>query len=234
MAVLACGHTNQGLVAIECGVPCDHESICCDGYMSKSKIVAKRPKMGLVLEHRMRWLVLKAIVIIYFNDIPRIVQAARQAIGQVQKVEGIFELLEAIQSLISGSGQATDWDMIIATVGQSESPFKEDLGDLCEFARIYGGGCRGQFLKRLLRFVRICVPDDQYIGIATIQAITAIKVKGDQHCPNVMAAILEAQAKCSQTFVKSEVCKYITDSEISTLANRTDDLVEAESILVQV
>ena len=144
---LSCGHTNQGLVAIECGVPCDHESLCCDGHMSKSKIVAKRPKMGTVLEYGMRWLVLKAVVITYFNDIPRIVQAARQAIGQVQKVEGIFELLEAIQSLISGSGQATDWDMIIATVGQSESPFKEDIPEMCEFTRIYGGGVKGQFLK---------------------------------------------------------------------------------------
>ena len=114
---LACGHTNQGLVAIECSAPSDHEELCCDGRMSKSKIVARRPKMGTVMEIGMRWLVLKAIVLTYFADIPRIVQAARQAIGQVQKVEGIFELFEAIQSLISASGEDTDWVMIVAIVG---------------------------------------------------------------------------------------------------------------------
>ena len=56
--------------------------------------------MEEVFEEGMYWLILKADAIKLFPEIPRLVQAARQAIGQVQKVEGIFELLEAIQSLI--------------------------------------------------------------------------------------------------------------------------------------
>ena len=137
---LACGHTNQGLVAIESGVPCEHAILSCDGKMSKSKVVAKRPNMAAVFEYGMYWLVLKAVTIKLFLENPRFVQAARQAIGQVQKVEGIFELLKAVQSLIPSAGKTTDWSMIQEAVGASESPFKADVLALCEYARLYGGG----------------------------------------------------------------------------------------------
>ena len=119
-------------------------------------------------------------------------------------------------------------------VGASESPFKEDIPVLCEYARLFGGGQNCRSLYRMLCFIRTCVADDQYIGISTIEAIINLRLKGNEHCPNVMTAILEAQAKCGKQFVKSHVCNYIKDSEIAALANRTEDLTFAESILVQV
>ena len=231
---LAGGHTNQGLVAIKSAVKCEHDILSCDGRMSEARIVEYRPRMAVKINQGMNWLVLKAIVIVLFPNLPRIIQAARQAIGQVQNCEGIFELLQGIQSMIPAADSDTDWDSIKLSVGKSESPHKADIPELVEFVAKYGGGSKGKFLKRALTFVTYCVPEDQFVGISTIQAMTGLKLKGDEHCPNVMAAILEAQSKCPHRFVKSKVCKYISDVEISNLGNRIGELREAESILVQV
>ena len=139
---LAGSHTNQGLVAVVCGVESDYEEPTMDGRMSQAKIEKNRPLMAPVFEDGMRWLVLNADAIKLFPELPKLTQAARQATGQVQKVEGIVELLEAIQSMVSQSGD-TNWDEIIDTVGQSESPFKPEIPKLCEYARLYGGGEKG-------------------------------------------------------------------------------------------
>ena len=229
---LAGGHSNQGLVAIKTGAKCEHDILSFEGRMSEAKIVEFRPRMAAKISKGKNWLVLKAIVLVYFPSLGRLIMAARQAIGQVQNCEGIFELLQGIQSLIPSADSETDWDSIKLSVGKSESPYKADIPELVEYVRKYGGGSRGQFLKRSLTFVTYCVPTDQFVGIETIKAMTSLKLT--TQCPNVMTAILEAQSKCPSKYVRSKVCKYISDAEISSLGNRIDELLEAESKLVQV
>ena len=232
---VASGHTNQFLVGALSGVPCEEEGISVDGRMSKSKIIGLRPGMEDVLDNGIKWLVVKKEAIELFPELPNCIQAARQAIGQVQHGEGVFELLESIQSLVSSSpANQKDWAAIQKRVAMSESGFAAEIPTFCDYVRLYGGGHRGQFVKRLLRFVRICVPDNQYIGASTFQAITGLKLKSGDFCPNVMTAILQAQAKCPHKYVKSHVCKYINESEISGLGQRVDEVHSAESILVAV
>ena len=135
--------------------------------------------------------------------------------------------------MIPSTDSETDWDSIKLSVGKSESPNKADIPDLLEYVAKFGGGSKGQFLKRALTFVTYCVPEDQFVGVETIKAMTGLKLNADEHCPNVMTAILEAQSKCPHKYVRSKVCKYISDAEISNLGNRIGELLEAESYLVQ-
>ena len=139
---LAGGHSNQGLVAIKSGAVCEHEILSFEGRMSEAKIVDYRPRMGVKINKGKYWLVLKAIVILLFPSLPRLIQAARQATGQVQNCEGIFELLQCIQSLIPAADAVTEWGNIKLSVGKSESPNKADIPDLVEFVAKYGGGSK--------------------------------------------------------------------------------------------
>ena len=81
---LACGHTNQFLVAALDRAVSDEEAISTDGRISIEQITKGDPQLSEALEKGLKWLVLDADVEDLYPSLPDLVQRARQAIGQVQ------------------------------------------------------------------------------------------------------------------------------------------------------
>ena len=230
---LACGHTNQFLVAALSNAECQYEYISIDGRMSKNRIVDLRPNMADVFEKGLKWLILRKQVEVLFPDLPALVQAARQAIGQVQHGESLYELLEAIQAIVSATAtNEIDWKSLEARIAKSESKHVADIPVLSAFIRLYGGGKKGQFNRRLQMFVQGCVPDGQYIGSSTFAAIVGLKFRTDEYCPNFMIAILETQSNCPPSAVRSGICRFITESDINALVGaKKQAMINAEKIM---
>ena len=233
-ASLACGHTNQFIVAAESAADCDHDFISNDGRLSKAKIIENRPNMEEVFTKGMKWLVIRREAEELFPDLPLLIQSARQAVGQVQHGESLYELLEGIQGHISSApaDETIDWDRLANRVSQSESKFSEDIPTLCAFLRLYGGGTGGQFNARFQSFVASCAPANQCIGISTFEAIVNLKLATNSYCPNVITAVLETQANCHKSCVHSGICQFITNSEIGTLSGAAkQSMMDAEKIM---
>ena len=133
---LACGHTNQFLVAVLSGVECEHEEICIQGRMHKERIIEISPSMAEPLNNGMKWLVLKKEVGELFPTLPQLIQSARQAIGQVQHGESHFELMQGIQSEITNATDPSkiDWTVVHKSLARSESKYTDDLPVLCEYS----------------------------------------------------------------------------------------------------
>ena len=133
---LSCGHTNQFLVAVLCGVESEHDEICIHGRLHKGRIIEIAPSMAEPLEKGLNWLVLKKEVGELFPTLPALIQSARQAIGQVQHGESHFELLQGIQTEISNAKDPTkiDWERIHKSLARSESTYAKDLPVLCEYS----------------------------------------------------------------------------------------------------
>ena len=193
---LACGHTNQFLVAVLSAVECEYEELCINGRMSKNRIIETQPSMDEPLNRGMSWLVLKKEVGDLFPTLPALIQSARQAIGQVQHGESHFELMEGIQSFIANASdqKSIDWKLIEKNLARSESKFADDLPLLCEYVRVYGGGRSGVFVHRLNAFVSHCVSDNRYIAASTFAAIVKLKgLQSNEYCPNFMTAVHHAR-----------------------------------------
>ena len=81
-----------------------------------------------------------------------IVQAARQAVGQVQNEETTFQVMENIQNCaaeMSTGGAVPDWDLVQKRARQSEPKCAADVPLLCNFVQKYGGGIQGTYIKEI-------------------------------------------------------------------------------------
>lgn len=94
---LACTHTNQFLVAVECEVESEYESLTIEGRMSRNKFPNDRRLLD-ALDHGLTWLVLKAEVGAAYPQLADIVQWARNATGATQRKESEVEVLVKIQA----------------------------------------------------------------------------------------------------------------------------------------
>ena len=116
---LACGHTNQFLVACIDQVPTDEEALQGpDGCISMEKLMKndKTGKLKEALEKGMKWTIIDSRAEdMYGSALPNLVQRARQAVGQVQNEESLIEMCLEVQGMASEmqrEGQVPDFDVI--------------------------------------------------------------------------------------------------------------------------
>ena len=232
---LSNGHTNQFLVAALDSVPSEHENLTIDGRMSVAKMSAPDPCLAEAFKTGLKWLVIKAEAGVLYPNLARLVQAARQATGQVQNEETTFQVMENIQnsaSAMSVNGCAPDWDVVRRRAAQSEPKCADDIPYLCNFVQKYGGGISGGYIKEINEFVKYCVPNDRKVAGSFFESLSKLKLEGHELCPLFVMAVIKAQAKCPQDKVHSHVCRYITNSEVNALQGpKKESMIEAEALL---
>ena len=222
---LACGHTNQFLVACIDQVPTDEEALQGpDGCISMEKLMKndKTGKLKEALEKGMKWTIIDSRAEdMYGSALPNLVQRARQAVGQVQNEESLIEMCLEIQGMaaqMQREGQVPDFDVIAEIVGESQVKHPEDIPIACAFVQKFGGGKEGQYIADLAKFVALCVPANRKVEASKLDAFVNLKLEAAELCPEFVIASLKMDFDCPQDKCKNGVCNFLQTSIIGRLA----------------
>ena len=232
---LACGHTNQFLVAALDRAVSDEEAISTDGRISIEQITNGDPQLAEALEKGLKWLVLDADVEDLYPSLPDLVQRARQAIGQVQSEESILQLCMNIQTLAASmqeDNKVANFDLIAAQVRQSCPKHPEDIHKLCSFVQLYSGGKDGQYLKDLTEFASLCVPSNRTILADMLQKFVDLKLESSELCPEFVVAVIKCNLDCPPNKVFAGICRFVKDGNIQRLQSaKKADMMESNQHL---
>lgn len=237
---LACGHSNQFLIACLDGVPTDQPTLAGpDGCISMEKVLAtdKYGHMKEALEKGMRWQIIDPRAEEMYGDaLPNLVQRARQAVGQVQNEESLLELcLECnmvAAAMIEKEGDIPDYDVVEEIVGQSQVKNPEDIPRACAFVQLYGGGKKGQYIKDLAKFVALCVPAQRTIESTKLTAFLKLKLEASELCPEFVIAVLKMDYDAPEKSVFNHVCRFLKETHIASFGNdKKAEMIEANAHL---
>ena len=101
---LSCSHTNQFLRAANAEVPSTNEVLQVGSRINVAKITQNDSELKCALKEGLVWTVLKASVATLYPAFPTMLQAAKNAVGQIQQHETEVQLLMRIQALASAQG----------------------------------------------------------------------------------------------------------------------------------
>ena len=236
---LACGHTNQFLVACIDQAPTDEEALQGpDGCISMEKLMKndKTGKLKEALEKGMKWTIIDSRAEdMYGSALPNLVQRARQAVGQVQNEESLIEMCLEIQGMaaqMQREGQVPDFDVIAEIVGESQVKHPEDIPIACAFVQKFGGGKEGQYIADLAKFVALCVPANRKVEASKLDAFVNLKLEAAELCPEFVIASLKMDFDCPQDKCKNGVCNFLQPSNIGRLAgSQKAAMIEANAHL---
>ena len=237
---LACGHSNQFLVACLDGVPTDQPTLAGpDGCISMEKVLStdKYGHMKEALEKGMNWQIIDPRAEeIYGPALPNLVQRARQAVGQVQNEESLLELcLECngvAAEMIEREGDIPDYDVVEEIVGQSQVKNPDDIPRACAFVQLYGGGKHGQYIKDLAKFVALCVSAQRTIESTKLSAFLKLKLETAELCPEFVMAVLKMDYDAPEKSVFGHVCKFLKEPHIAAFGNdKKAEMIEANAHL---
>ena len=237
---LACGHSNQFLVACLDGAYTDEPTLAGpDGRISMEKVL-KNDKYGHMkeaLEKGMHWQIIDPRAEeIYGPALPNLVQRARQAVGQVQNEESLLELCLECNNVAAEMMGADDGDVdyqhVEEIVAQSQVKNPDDIPRACAFVQLYGGGSRGQYIKDLAKFVALCVPAQRTIESNKLSAFLKLKLETHELCPEFVTGVLKMDYDAPEKNVFSHVCKFLKESHIASFGgDKKSEMIEANAHL---
>ena len=236
---LACSHTNQFLHAVIAGVPSTIDSLCTDDRMSKSKLAEKDPALADALDKGLEWLILKKEVGTLCPTLPDLVQNAKNASGQAQRMETEVQLLSRIHSLAQSMSSSTvdgqvvvDWSAVQRAVLRRKVPEPSEVPDLVKYVQRWGGGVHGTFLKDLSSFHQQFVRSGRIVPGTTFKALADLRLSPDELVPYLATAVVKTQASCPDNRVSNKVCRFIAPSDIASIEKSNKKAaMEAEEVL---
>ena len=231
---LACGQTNQFLVAAIDGAETSENTIAADGRISRELLEKNDANIASAMDKGMRWTILhEDTEKLYGNKLPMLVQKARQAIGQVQNEESIFQIALQVQELAASeeaSGGKPDFSIIEEIVLQSQPKCAEDLAHICAWVQLYGGGKGGKYVKEINDYIALSVPSNRDLDGKWLSAFNKLakQLERTELCPDFVAASVKAHLGGPQKKVLGGITRFIKESSIAALAGtKKADMLEA-------
>lgn len=137
-------HTNQYFRCIKHGSPHTNERTCTDGRLDKDKIGRKNPELKQHAEEGGLWTVIPDWVAERWPDLPNMLQAAQNSIGQNRKPENDFQLMRRLNrayhnKIASGKKEVTFAD-IKQEVLKSKPTNQAAIPHMFTFDLKFGGG----------------------------------------------------------------------------------------------
>jgi hypothetical protein len=229
-------HTNQFLVGVLTGVRTDFENLAIDGRMSYAKLSVDE-HMKTALDAGLMWLVISAKAVTLFPKLPQLVQAAKNVTGALHQKEDAFQVLQQLQGMAAAEMKSTgtvNWDVLKKIIARRTQCSPDDVATLVQFAQKFGGGTSTAFVDDLAIFHRTFVPPNRVVPMATWSALAHLRTSVQELCPYFVYSVIKCQATCSQSKCDGDVAKFITTSEINTLAtHRKDSMIKAERLLTE-
>lgn len=231
---LACSHTNQFLCCLLDEVESEESTIAEHGRMSIAKCCDKVLRDALT--GGIEWLVLPAHVGIDYPSLPQLIQAARNATGQVQHQESELQLLLKVHALAAEQSKAgqghVDWTIVSLEARKSRCKQLDDLPAYLGYVQKWGGGESVEFVHGLRDFFASSVPANRRLSADTFKALAALKMPADKLCPLFVTAIVKTQASCPISKVVDRTCRFISAGDINSLVKaKFPAMQEAEALL---
>ena len=100
------------------------------------------------------------------------------------------------------------------------------------FTQKWGGGVSSTFIDDLFSFHKSFVKPGRIVPATTWKALAELKLAAHEMCPFFVYAVLKTQARCADSQCDGKVCKYISVTEINSLAStRKSEMIAAERVL---
>ena len=235
---LSCSHTNQFLCAAAAAVPCNEPALIEGQRMSLAKICKGDPDMKEAMEKGLKWLVLKATAVKLYPALPDLIQAARNAPGQLHKPESQIQVMmrmSAMAKKVTHADGLPNWAAIHNQISKTCPRIQlSELASLQRFLQRWGGGDHAAHLKDLAKFWTSRVGDGRAVDPKTFDALAKLPLNAAELCPRVVTAIVKAQAVCSAEYAPGGIGKLITSAEILSLSDKkAAERKEANTILIQ-
>ena len=231
---VSCSHTNMFLVAVLAAARTEYDSMAAGGKLSYSKL-SEDQHLKDALDNGLTWLIISAKAIRRFKNLPQLIQAARNATGAAHQREDAFQVLHQVQCVaasMAATKQTVDWDQIRRVVGVRTQCAADDMKPLIDFAQKFGGGSTTSFVDDLARFHKLYVPPGRIVPGTTWRALADLRISVSELCPYFVYGVIKCQASCPKDKCDGNVAKFISPSEISTLATtRKAAMLKAEKVL---
>lgn len=131
---LSCSHTNMYLRCVASAVASDDTDVAEEGKINLAKIKARDPQFADAAVSGLQWTVLSHRVATRFPKLLGMIQAAKNASGQVARRENEVQVLlrlqaAAVSAMTASASPHVDWKSIQAKVVESRPPCADDVPD---------------------------------------------------------------------------------------------------------
>ena len=212
---LSCGHNNYGQRAILASCPHPDPAVTKDGRLSIDKIRESDPRYAEAVEEGMTWKVLRHEVRQRYPEALRIIQAARNVFGHVQRQTTIVQGLKQMHNMASAFQslqRAVDWEEVKRSVLDTQPPFAADIDFLINFLIGKSGGVADPHLDEYV------VAHRMYVASSRRVPGELFAVLADLPWTHVAYALLFAAYHCDKKYVNKEgLCSYVQVAHVQAM-----------------
>ena len=210
---LGAGHSMHGLAQIIDEVPCDLPRISLAGRMSKQMCFADKG-IRSACEDGVMFDEIDYRVEVVFPMVPSIISAALNTVTQVAMGENWHSMLMKITNLIKAAWPSPNMTDIKKMVIKSQPPRPEDVPDMADFVRKWGGLPEGSFIEEISELANLFCPPHHLVAGSFFKNLYDLPV-----CPSSMpgefiAALVFAHAKCEH-MVQDNICRNYSKADIA-------------------
>ena len=237
-ASVGCGHTNQGIRAIDAECMCDSApEMTMDGKFNLDKIKAADPNLADAVIEGLEWLVICSEVEEAFPELPEILQEALNIMNQLARPESELQIMCKMHSMarsLQTLNECIDWAAIVAKCSRSKPRCSEDLHDIAKYVAKFAGGTDGVLLNNLRSFVRAHAPSKRRVRGVTFAAFASLPPIGSDGSvvPAFVCECMKAIYTAPSKFVKNDVCTMLSPQDIAEIAGKhKPHVVRADGLL---
>jgi hypothetical protein len=215
------GHTNQGLRAIEAGIPHSNPDMTDGGKLSVEKIKLQDPLYADAICNGVKWLVIPAFVMEEFPNLAEIVQSAGNSAGQVAKSEHELQMLRKLYNAFMAesrrSGKVCFQD-IKQRVLRSKPPCAGSVPFMYTFVLKCAGGNDPTFLRESELFIKANSPSTRVVSPELYDAL-AQDFKGPDQAVRFRHAVLKLAYTTQHNVVNNE-SRWVAASDAKRLGSK--------------
>ena len=229
LASVGCGHTNQGLRAIDASCPCaTAPDMTVDGKFNTEKVAAEDLNMGQAVQEGLDWTVFYHEVEEAFPELPTLIQEYLNIINQLVRPESELQIMCKMHRMAAAQekdGGTINWPSIIAKCARSKPRCVDDLQDMKKYVEKFAGGtelCPGTLLVSLRSYVRAHAPSKRVVRGQTFAAFAALQPIGEDGSivPDFINECMKAIYTAPSKFVKNNVCILLSPSDIAEIMGK--------------
>jgi len=188
-------HLNGFFAALSDERPCTIAELSLNGKLSPAKFVESNPQAKEVLEHGLRWTVIRSKAEKKYPGLAEVLERGFNQKSGVHKPESQWQLLNRMMGKLEAGLKvgSCDWGRITEDA-QLYSTKPQEVPVLCDFLQKWSGSKKEMFIDPLLGFVKAFVPAGVELPSDFWQTICGLKIQPDDICTNFIYALIKHQA----------------------------------------